>query len=86
VQISEDVELGRRKVFDLMREAGIGVNVHYIPVHTQPYYRAMGFRDDDFPVALSYYRQAISIPMYASLTIEQQSRVVEVMHEIFERD
>ncbi len=86
VQISEDVELDRRKVFDLMREAGIGVNVHYIPVHTQPYYRAMGFRDDDFPVALSYYRQAISIPMYASLTIEQQSRVVEVMHEIFERD
>lgn len=66
----------RRVVFDRLRADGIGVNVHYIPVHTQPYYRAMGFRDGDYPAAESYYSEAISLPMYPTMTEAQQDEVV----------
>jgi dTDP-4-amino-4,6-dideoxygalactose transaminase len=71
----------RRQVFGRMREAGIGVNVHYIPVHTQPYYRKLGFRYDDYPQAVAYYQRAISIPMFSTLTIEQQQEVVNVLRK-----
>jgi len=66
----------RRKIFESLRQQGIGVNVHYIPVHTQPYYSEMGFKPDDFPEALTYYASAISLPMYATLNDQQQSAVV----------
>ena len=69
----------RRAVFEGMRAAGIGVNVHYIPVHLQPYYRAMGFAAGDFPAAESYYEAAISLPMFPTLTAEEQDRVVETL-------
>jgi len=71
------VDPARRKaVFDHMRAAGILVNVHYIPVHTQPYWRDHGFSSGDFPAAEAYYAAAISIPLYATLSDEQQDRVV----------
>ena len=73
----------RRQVYDAMRAAGIGVNVHYIPVHTQPYYRALGFRPGDFPVAESYYARAISLPMYVDLSDSQQDTVVEALAAAF---
>ena len=66
----------RRAVFDRLRADSIGVNVHYIPVHTQPYYRTMGFRDGDYPAAESYYSEAISLPMYPTMTEAQQDEVV----------
>lgn len=69
----------RRQVFDALRAAGIGVNVHYIPVHTQPYYRRMGFAPGDFPRAEAYYAQAISLPMFATLTDAQQDEVVAAL-------
>lgn len=65
-----------REVFDALRDAGIGVNLHYIPVHTQPYYEQMGFKADDFPAAQAYYAEAISLPMYATLTETLQDQVV----------
>jgi UDP-4-amino-4,6-dideoxy-N-acetyl-beta-L-altrosamine transaminase len=71
----------RRAVFDAMRGAGIGVNVHYIPVHMQPYYRAMGFKPGDFPVSEAYYAGALSLPMYAMLSDAQQDTVVRVLTE-----
>jgi UDP-4-amino-4,6-dideoxy-N-acetyl-beta-L-altrosamine transaminase len=71
----------RRAVFDAMRAAGIGVNVHYIPVHLQPHYRAMGFGAGDFPAAEAYYAGTISLPMYATLTEAQQDYVVEKLTE-----
>jgi UDP-4-amino-4,6-dideoxy-N-acetyl-beta-L-altrosamine transaminase len=67
----------RKYVFDRMREAGILVNVHYIPVHLQPYYRDLGFAPGDFPEAERYYSRALSLPMFPGLTNEDQSRVVE---------
>ena len=71
----------RREVFERLRAAGIGVNVHYIPVHTQPYYRALGFRAGDFPQAEAYYAGAISLPMYPGLSEGEQDYVVQTLRE-----
>jgi len=67
----------RADVFAALRKDGIGVNVHYIPVHLQPYYRKMGFQPGDFPAAEAYYSRAISIPLYSAMTDSQQERVAE---------
>lgn len=71
-----------REVFELMRENGIGVNLHYIPVHAQPYYQGIGFKQGDFPQAESYYAEAISLPLYQSLSDEQQDQVVSVLQKV----
>jgi UDP-4-amino-4,6-dideoxy-N-acetyl-beta-L-altrosamine transaminase len=68
-----------RQVFEELREQGIGVNLHYIPVHTQPYYQNMGFKQGDFPEAERYYSEAISLPMYQGLTDPQQDEVVRAL-------
>ena len=73
------VTKSHRQVFEALREQGIGVNLHYIPVHTQPHYQRMGFKPADFPESQSYYAQAISLPMYQTLTEDQQDRVVAVL-------
>jgi dTDP-4-amino-4,6-dideoxygalactose transaminase len=62
-----------------MRKAGIGVNVHYIPIHTQPFYQRLGFRRGDFPVSEHYYSRALSIPLFPALSEEQQDRVAETL-------
>lgn len=72
----------RREVFDGLRAAGIGVNVHYIPVHTQPHYRRLGFARGDFPVAEAYYAQAISLPMFPTLTDAQQGEVIAAVRQV----
>ena len=59
-----------------MRNQGIGVNVHYIPVHTQPFYRNLGFRTGDFPISELFYSQAISLPIYPAITRNQLDEVV----------
>lgn len=69
----------RADVFARLRAGGIGVNVHYIPVHTQPYYRDLGFKRGDFPNAEGYYDRAISIPLYAGLTEADQDEVKAVL-------
>ena len=66
----------RRRVFEQLRQAGILVNVHYIPVHLQPYYRQFGFGPGQFPHSEMFYSRTISIPIYASLTAENQDYVV----------
>ena len=58
------------------------MNLHYIPVHTQPHYRDMGFQWGDFPEAETYYQTAISIPMYSGMTDEHQNQVIEVLHQL----
>lgn len=72
----------RKEVFDQLRQNGVGVNVHYIPVHTQPYYKEMGFKNGDFPIAEEYYSEAISLPMFHLMTYEQQDQVVAVLKEV----
>lgn len=71
-----------RQVFEGLRSAGIGVNLHYIPVHTQPFYQERGFAWGDFPEAERYYGEAISLPLYFGLTESAQDRVVAVLGEV----
>lgn len=82
VQVGDGARLGHRALFEALRQRGIGVNLHYIPVHTQPYYRRMGFAPGDFPRAEAYYARAISLPMFAAMTEAQQDRVAEVLGEL----
>jgi UDP-4-amino-4,6-dideoxy-N-acetyl-beta-L-altrosamine transaminase len=72
------------EVFSALRQRGIGVNLHYIPVYTQPYYRRMGFRPGDFPAAERYYAEAISLPMYATLSDAQQDEVAAALRSAVE--
>lgn len=78
----EKLEKTHRQVFEGLRSAGIGVNLHYIPVHTQPFYRQRGFAWGDFPEAERYYGEAISLPLYFGLTESAQDRVVAVLREV----
>lgn len=71
----------RRQVFDAMRAAGIGVNVHYIPVYLQPYYQKLGFAPGLCPQAERYYQGAISLPMYYSLSDAEQDQVVAALKQ-----
>ena len=75
----DKITKSHRQVFESLREQGIGVNLHYIPVHTQPYYQRMGFQPGDFPQAQAYYSEAISLPMFQTLTDEQQDMVVSAL-------
>ena len=70
------VSRSHREVFDALREAGVGANLHYIPVYRQPYYRALGFGQGYCPNAEAYYAEAISLPMYPDLSAEEQQQVI----------
>ena len=76
----QSIGKSHRQVFEALREAGVGVNLHYIPVHTQPYYQKLGFQVGDFPQAEKYYAEAISLPMYHALTEQQQDNVASALH------
>jgi UDP-4-amino-4,6-dideoxy-N-acetyl-beta-L-altrosamine transaminase len=80
IRVRGEGRCNRAKVFDSLRFQGIGVNVHYIPVHIHPYYAnlgaVVGYDASSFPIANAYYAQAISLPLYATLSDEQQDEVV----------
>jgi UDP-4-amino-4,6-dideoxy-N-acetyl-beta-L-altrosamine transaminase len=77
------LQILRKKLFNTLLKSKIGVNVHYIPVHLQPYYQKMGFKIGDFPNAEEYYNTAISLPMYPTLDITDQSYVVSELRSFF---
>ncbi|QUX96941.1 UDP-4-amino-4,6-dideoxy-N-acetyl-beta-L-altrosamine transaminase [Marinomonas sp. CT5] len=72
-------ETARKGVFDSLRQAGVGTQVHYIPVHIQPYYQQLGFAGGDFPIAEDYYARTLSLPLFADLTYAQQERVALIL-------
>lgn len=71
----------RREIFERLQANGIGVNVHYIPVHTQPAYRELGFAWGEFPAAEAYYREAITLPLHPALGDEGQDRVISALEQ-----
>ncbi|AQG99880.1 UDP-4-amino-4,6-dideoxy-N-acetyl-beta-L-altrosamine transaminase [Burkholderia sp. KK1] len=77
----DQIKRTRQEVVKSLRDAGIGVNVHYIPVHTQPYYQSRGFRPGDYPQAERYYGEAISLPLYATMTDAQHDEVVDALRK-----
>ena len=79
-----EIQSTHNQVFDALRERGIGVNLHYIPVHTQPYYQDMGFAGGDFPESERYYSEAMSLPMFHGMSEEQQDTVVETLTDILQ--
>ncbi len=79
---SNQISKTQRQVFDELRAAGIGVNLHYIPVHSQPYYQRIGFNQGDFPEAERYYQEAITLPLFPALTQADQDHVVQVLTEV----
>ncbi|WP_199332498.1 UDP-4-amino-4,6-dideoxy-N-acetyl-beta-L-altrosamine transaminase [Anabaena catenula] len=78
----EKINKSHRQIFEALRQAGIGVNLHYIPVHTQPYYQHLGFKEGDFLNSEKYYQQAISIPLYYGLSLKEQDKVVTELQGI----
>ena len=72
-----------RQVFEGLRAAGIGVQLHYSPVHLQPYYRAMGFAEGQFPEAEGYARSAISLPLFPGLSSDEQKKASNTLFSLF---
>jgi UDP-4-amino-4,6-dideoxy-N-acetyl-beta-L-altrosamine transaminase len=70
-----------REVFDELRRRGIGVNLHYTPVYLQPYYRKLNFKEGLCPEAERYASEAITLPLYPSLSVEQQSYVIQTLKQ-----
>ncbi|URR34923.1 UDP-4-amino-4,6-dideoxy-N-acetyl-beta-L-altrosamine transaminase [Thermosynechococcus sp. HN-54] len=83
IRLKQDqIQASHREVFEALRSLGIGVNLHYIPVHTQPYYQQLGFQWGDFANAEAYYREAMSLPLYYGLTLEQQDQVIQALKQV----
>ena len=72
----------RQQIFAEMRARGIALNLHYIPVHTQPYYEALGFRAEDCPAAMEYYREALTLPLYPCMTDAEQEMTARALREV----
>jgi len=77
-----EISQTRKQIFDKLRAANILVNVHYIPVHTQPYYQQFGFKIGDFPQSEKYYRAAISLPLFPSLSEVEQDYVIQAVQQV----
>ena len=78
----EKISRSKREIFSLLREQGIGVQIHYIPVHTQPYYRQLGFNWGDLPESEAYYQEAISLPIHYDLSDAEQDRIIQTLKEV----
>ena len=87
VRIDTDkVKIAKQEIFNKMRDKGISLNVHYIPVHTQPYYERLGFKRGDFPVSERYYEEVFTLPLYYGLSDDKQDFIVKSLSEIFAKE
>lgn len=75
----------KKQIFAEMKEKGVCLNLHYIPVHTQPYYQNLGFKNGDFPVSEKYYEEVFTLPIYYSLTDEEQDYIVNALKEVLKQ-
>jgi UDP-4-amino-4,6-dideoxy-N-acetyl-beta-L-altrosamine transaminase/dTDP-4-dehydrorhamnose reductase len=86
IRLKEKNKSLRGKIFALLRKHGLGVQVHYIPVHLQPYYKQkFGYKENDFPVSEDYYNRALSLPLYPKMTDEEVKKVIDVTLDVFHR-
>ena len=76
----------RKELYDYLKEHNIFTQVHYIPVHLQPYYKKFGWKKNDFPKAEAYYEQCLSLPMFPTLTDNEQEYVIEKIKEFFKNN
>ena len=73
----------RKSLYDYLRENKIFAQIHYIPVHLMPYYKRFGWKRGDMPNAEKYYEQCISLPMYPTLSLEEQEYVIEIINKFY---
>ena len=79
----EKLKVGRREIFEALRAENIGVNVHYIPVHLQPFYqREFGYKQGDYPMAESYYKRAITLPVFPKMSEQDIEDVIEAVGKV----
>lgn len=78
----DKIDKTQRQVFEELRAAGLGVNIHYIPIHIQPYYQQLGFKSGDFPNAESYYANAVSIPMFHGMKKEEYRHTINALFRV----
>jgi len=80
----DNLEKQQKKIiFENLKSQGIGLNLHYIPIYLHPYYRQLGFRAENFPVANKYYSCAITLPMYAAMDLNSQNKVIDLLQGVF---
>ena len=72
----------RQDMYQQLHAKGVGVNVHYIPIHLQPFYQQLGFKQGDFPVSEHFYQNALTLPLFPSLTDAEQTKVIQVLYEV----
>ena len=85
IQINLDrTRKSRQQIFDKLRQGNIGVNVHYIPIHNQPYFAQFGFKLGDFPNSEDYYNKTISIPLFSMMSISQQDSIINNVNKMFD--
>lgn len=72
----------RQEIYQQLHAKGIGVNVHYIPIHLQPYYQQLGFKQGDFPVSEFFYQHALTLPLFPSMTDAEQNKVIDTLVEV----
>ena len=85
VRLEDSCKKRHRQIFEGLRESGIGVQMHYTPVHLQPYYRRLGYKEGDFPEAERYSKDAISLPIYPGLKEYEQERVVDALKSLVKK-
>ncbi len=78
----EKTRKSRKQVFNKLKDGGIGVNVHYIPIHTQPYHLKFDLKENEFKNSEMYYKRAISIPLFSSMSLDQQDKVVSTIRRV----
>lgn len=79
---TDQIHKSHREVFEELRSKNIGVNLHYIPIHTQPYYQKLGFESGDFPNAEQYYQEAISLPLFPTINEDDFKSVIEAIKDV----
>jgi dTDP-4-amino-4,6-dideoxygalactose transaminase len=75
----------RLELYNYLREKNVFAQIHYIPCHLMPYYRQLGWKEGDFPKAESYYKGCISLPMYPTLSFEEQNFVIQLINQFFNK-
>ena len=80
----QSLEKTQSEIFKDLRDNQIGVNLHYIPIHLQPFYKQFGFKKGNFPNAEDYYSKAISLPIFAKMTDEQQDKVIAALKRVLQ--
>jgi dTDP-4-amino-4,6-dideoxygalactose transaminase len=76
------IKLTQREIYTKLRTAGIGVNIHYIPVHRHSYYQDLGFKEGDFPTAERFHRETITLPIYPNMTLRDQTQIIEALEAV----